>query len=108
MFKITTTAQVERTYEVQADNEAQARTRIRQYISDPTSLAEGVISAPEAKDVTPERIKTAVKPKAPKKTAAKPAAATPEPPADETEEQTDEPTEPGDDGETPTEPELDF
>jgi hypothetical protein len=62
-FEIVTTAQVERTYTVQAKDEEQARARLRTHLSDPDMLREGVVE--ERRDLqidaTPQRIKAAAK-----------------------------------------------
>jgi hypothetical protein len=62
-FEIVTTAQVERTYKVQAKDEEQARARLRTHLSDPDMLREGVVE--ERRDLqidaTPQRIKAAAK-----------------------------------------------
>jgi hypothetical protein len=60
-FEIVTTAQVERTYKVQAKDEEQARARLRTHLSDPDMLRDGVVSEPKQVDATPQRIKAAVK-----------------------------------------------
>ena len=56
-FDIVTTAQVERTYTVQAKDEDQARARLRQHLTDPDMLREGVIVEGKQVDATPQRIK---------------------------------------------------
>jgi hypothetical protein len=60
-FTLTTTAQVERTYTVQAKDEDQARARLRTHLADPDMLRDGVVVEQTAKqvDATPQRIKTA-------------------------------------------------
>jgi hypothetical protein len=62
-FEIVTTAQVERTYKVQAKDEEQARARLRTHLSDPYMLRDGVVVEQREKqaDATPQRIKAAVK-----------------------------------------------
>jgi hypothetical protein len=60
-FEIVTTAQVERTYTVQAKDEEQARARLRTHLSDPDMLRDGVVSEPKQIDATPQRIKAAAK-----------------------------------------------
>lgn len=56
---LTTTAQVERTYTVQADSEEQARDRLRTHFKDPSMLREGIVTeaADKQSDSTPQRIK---------------------------------------------------
>lgn len=68
-----TTAQVERTYTVQADNEEQARARLRTHFKDPMLLREGIVKELTDKqtDSTPQRIK-AINGKAVKDTTAAP------------------------------------
>ena len=56
-FNIVTTAQVERTYTVQAKDGDQARARLRQHLTDPDMLREGVIVEGKQVDATPQRIK---------------------------------------------------
>jgi len=58
-FEIVTTAQVERTYTVQASDEPQARTRLRTFLSDPAMLRDGVVTEGKQVDATPQRIKGA-------------------------------------------------
>lgn len=58
-FEIVTTAQVERTYTVQAKDEEQARARLRTHLTDPDMLREGVIVQGKQVDATPQRIKGA-------------------------------------------------
>jgi hypothetical protein len=62
-FEIVTTAQVERTYKVQAKDEEQARARLRTHLSDPDMLRDGVVVEQRDKqaDATPQRIKAAAK-----------------------------------------------
>lgn len=57
-FEITTTGQVERTYVVEAEDEDQAKKRLRIYIGDSDAVKPGVVTK-QAKEVnsTPERIK---------------------------------------------------
>lgn len=59
LIAVTTTAQVERTYYVEADNDEQARTRLHSYLKDPEMLRRGVVA--EMRDLqvdsTPQRIK---------------------------------------------------
>lgn len=57
-FELATTAQVRRVYTVGADNEAQARERLRQHFKDPAMLREGIVAeVPEKQmDSTPQRI----------------------------------------------------
>jgi hypothetical protein len=56
-FEITTTAQVERVYDVIAADEEQARKRLRTFLSDAEALALGVVVQHEALvDRTPQRI----------------------------------------------------
>jgi len=43
MYEVTTTAQVERTYVVQAEDEDQAKKRLRAHIADPEALRDGVV-----------------------------------------------------------------
>jgi hypothetical protein len=56
---LTTTAQVERTYVVQAPTEEKARDRLRTHFKDPELLREGVVTEKPEKqtDTTPQRIK---------------------------------------------------
>jgi hypothetical protein len=63
LFSVVTTAQVERTYKVQAKDEEQARARLRTHLSDPDMLRDGVVVEQREKqaDATPQRIKAAVK-----------------------------------------------
>lgn len=58
-FEIVTTAQVERTYTVEAKDIEQAQARLRTHLKDPEMLREGVIREQAAKqiDATPQRIK---------------------------------------------------
>jgi hypothetical protein len=60
-FEIVTTAQVERTYIVQADDVQQAQARLRTYLKDADMLREGVVVEKRDKqiDSTPQRIKAA-------------------------------------------------
>lgn len=59
-FNLITTAQVERTYVVKAQNEEQARTRLRTHMKDPEMLREGIVTKlPQDKNTTPEKIKRA-------------------------------------------------
>lgn len=69
-FDLVTTAQVERTYVVQAKTEEQAKDRLHIHLKDPDALAPGVVAEQGERqiDATPQRIK-------PKKS--KPVAATP-------------------------------
>jgi hypothetical protein len=62
-FEIVTTAQVERTYTVQAKDEEQARARLRTHLSDADMLRDGVVVEARDKqvDATPQRIKAAAK-----------------------------------------------
>jgi hypothetical protein len=60
-FEIVTTAQVERTYTVQAKDVEQARARLRTHLSDPDMLRDGVVGEPKQIDTTPQRIKAAAK-----------------------------------------------
>jgi hypothetical protein len=60
-FTLTTTAQVERTYTVQATDLEQAQARLRTHLKDPDMLRDGVISYGKQVDATPQRIKTAAK-----------------------------------------------
>lgn len=57
--ELTTTAQVERTYTVEADTETQARDRLRTHFKDPGLLREGIVAeqADKQTDATPQRIK---------------------------------------------------
>jgi hypothetical protein len=59
-FEVTTTAQVERTYVVEAEDEEQAKKRLRTFIADADAVREGVVTklAHEV-NTTPERIKRA-------------------------------------------------
>jgi hypothetical protein len=67
-FLVTTSAQVERTYAVEADNEDQAKKRLRTHMSDPGMLRDGVVKLDHdsLKNVTPEKIKSARKASRPK------------------------------------------
>lgn len=58
-FEVVTTAQVERTYSVQASTEEQAQARLRTHLKDPDMLREDVVVEKPSKqtDVTPQRIK---------------------------------------------------
>lgn len=58
-WEITTTAQVERTYHVEAKDAEQAHKRLRAYLADPDSLREGVVSRLDSrdKDTTPQKTK---------------------------------------------------
>lgn len=60
-FEIVTTAQVERTYTVQAANQEQAQTRLRTHLKDPEMLRDGVVTEQTDRqiDTTPQRIKPA-------------------------------------------------
>lgn len=60
-FEITTTAQVERTYTVQAKDREQAETRLRTHLKDPEMLRDHVVveQASKQRDATPQRIKAA-------------------------------------------------
>lgn len=62
-FLLVTSAQVERTYTVEADNEDQARKRLRNHMSDAGMLREGIVKLDQnsLKNVTPEKIKAARK-----------------------------------------------
>lgn len=62
-YEITTTAQVERTYKVQAGDEDTAHKRLRRHLEDPESLREGLVALVEDSqiDFTPQRVKV-VKP----------------------------------------------
>lgn len=62
-FEIVTTAQVERTYMVQAKDVEQAQARLRTHLKDPEMLREGVIREQTAKqvDATTQRIKPQTK-----------------------------------------------
>lgn len=59
-FEITTTAQVERSYVVEAEDEEQAKKRLRTWIADAEAVRDGVVTklAHEV-NTTPERIKRA-------------------------------------------------
>lgn len=58
-FTIVTTAQVERTYVVQAKDIGQAQARLRTHLQDPDMLRDGVVVEQHSKqvDTTPQRIK---------------------------------------------------
>lgn len=57
-FEIKTTAQVERTYIVEASDDAQAKKRLRTFIADADALRAGVVQPLAAVvNTTPERIK---------------------------------------------------
>lgn len=58
-FEVVTTAQVERTYVVQAKDVEQAQARLRTHLKDPDMLRDGVVVEQPAKqvDTTPQRIK---------------------------------------------------
>lgn len=60
-FEVVTTAQVERTYTVQAKDIEQAHTRLRTHLKDAEMLRDGVVVEQTAKqvDTTPQRIKPA-------------------------------------------------
>jgi hypothetical protein len=59
-FEVTTTAQVERTYVVEADDEEQAKKRLRTFIADADAVREGVVTKLDQEvNTTPERIKRA-------------------------------------------------
>lgn len=62
-FEVVTTAQVERTYTVQAKDEEQAQTRLRTHLKDPDMLRDGVVVEQPSKqiDTTPQRIKATAK-----------------------------------------------
>jgi hypothetical protein len=61
-FEVVTTAQVERTYVVQAKDTEQAQARLRQHLKDPDMLRDGVVveQSKRQQDVTPQRIKATV------------------------------------------------
>jgi hypothetical protein len=56
---VTTTAQVERTYYVEAEHDEQARDRLRSHLKDPGMLRHGVVDERRGQqiDATPQRIK---------------------------------------------------
>lgn len=56
-YRITTTAQTERTYDVVAADEEQARNRVRVHIKDADLLREGLVTQlPELLDTTSQKI----------------------------------------------------
>jgi hypothetical protein len=56
-FEVTTTAQVERTYVVEAGDEEQAKKRLRTFIADADAVREGVVTKLDNEvNTTPERI----------------------------------------------------
>jgi hypothetical protein len=56
-FKLTTTAQVETDYVVEAEDEEQARKRLRTYIADSEAVRPGLVTKQAAqRNKTPERI----------------------------------------------------
>lgn len=57
---VTTTAQVERTYVVEAADEEQAKKRLRAHIADPDSLREGVVVFKDDVNKTAEKINNVV------------------------------------------------
>lgn len=60
-YELVTTAQVERTYVVQASNLDQAQARLRTHLKDPEMLRDGVVveQASKQRDATPQRLKAA-------------------------------------------------
>lgn len=68
-FDVVTTAQVERTYKVQAKDVEQAQARLRQHLKDPDMLRDGVVVEQHDKqiDATPQRIKATAKAQTPVK-----------------------------------------
>lgn len=56
-FTVITTAQVERTYTVQAKDEEQAHARLHAHLKDPDALREGVVVETKQTDATAQRIK---------------------------------------------------
>jgi hypothetical protein len=59
-FQVTTTAQVERTYLVEADDEDHAKKRLRSFIADADALRPGLIEEIRSEDSTAQRITGAV------------------------------------------------
>lgn len=64
-FTIVTTAQVERTYVIQAKDEEQAKDRLHVHLKDADSLAPGIVAeqGDNQVDATPQRIKPKRAPK---------------------------------------------
>lgn len=56
-FEVVTTAQVERTYVVEAKDEEQAHARLHAHLKDPDALREGVVVEKKQVDATSQRIK---------------------------------------------------
>lgn len=81
-FDMTTTAQVERRYVVEAEDEEQAKKRLRSYLKDKEMVKEGVVveKPEETTNTTTEQIKAAVE-------------APPEEPSAETAPETEPPAE---------------
>lgn len=79
-FRVTTTAQVERTYVVKGRDEAQAHKRLRTFLADPEGVREGLVTvmADLQIDATPQKVKTSTIKATPKPRAAKSADVKPE------------------------------
>ena len=54
--EVTTTAQIERVYHVEANSIEQARKRLRIWLTDPDTVGAGIVDLASATDVTKERL----------------------------------------------------